>query len=71
MNFMSPERLYGNPYTTESDIWSAGMTLLVGKLGKFPFEGTGEANFWELVGKLEVSATGVRVFRSTKTCGAR
>ncbi|GMI58573.1 hypothetical protein ScalyP_jg10977 [Parmales sp. scaly parma] len=51
MNFMSPERLYGNVGSNESDVWSAGMTILMAALGRLPF---GEnISFWDLVARLE------------------
>ena len=42
MNFMSPERLYGNVGSNESDVWSAGMTILMAALGRLPFGGEHE-----------------------------
>jgi len=36
--YMSPERLKGELYTTDTDIWSLGMTLLECSLGKLPLE---------------------------------
>lgn len=35
-NYMAPERLTGNPYTVQSDIWSVGLTLVELALGVYP-----------------------------------
>lgn len=40
-NYMSPERVLGQPYSYSSDIWSAGLLLLQLVLGEFPYELTG------------------------------
>ena len=35
--YMSPERLKGENYTTDSDLWSLGLTLIEAATGKEPF----------------------------------
>jgi len=35
--YMSPERIEGNEYQLNSDVWSLGLTLLQGALGKYPY----------------------------------
>ena len=35
--YMSPERLKGDNYTTDSDLWSLGLTLVEGATGREPF----------------------------------
>ncbi|CAM6009425.1 unnamed protein product [Sphagnum balticum] len=51
--YMSPERISGNKYGYESDIWSLGLTLLECALGRFPYQPPGEdegfLNFYELL----------------------
>ena len=37
MTYMSPERLRGASYSYASDIWSLGLVLAEGALGRFPF----------------------------------
>jgi mitogen-activated protein kinase kinase 1 len=37
-----PERISGNKYGYESDIWSLGLTLLECALGQFPYQPPGE-----------------------------
>jgi mitogen-activated protein kinase kinase 1 len=36
--FMSPERILGNTYNSNADIWSLGLTLLQCALGRYPYE---------------------------------
>ena len=38
--YMSPERLKGDNYTTDSDLWSLGLTLVEGATGREPFYDT-------------------------------
>lgn len=35
-HYMAPERLYGQAYTVQSDIWSLGLTLVELALGEYP-----------------------------------
>jgi mitogen-activated protein kinase kinase 1 len=48
-----PERISGNKYGYESDIWSLGLTLLECALGRFPYQPPGEdegfLNFYGLL----------------------
>ena len=37
MTYMSPERLRGVSYSYASDIWSLGLVLAEGALGRFPY----------------------------------
>lgn len=52
ISYMSPERLYGKPYSYSSDIWSFGITLLEIAIKHFPFkskDGKPMSNFWEFL----------------------
>ncbi|KAJ3254501.1 MAP kinase kinase (MEK) [Boothiomyces macroporosus] len=40
--YMSPERIQGESYTSASDVWSLGMTLVELVIGKFPFPPNGQ-----------------------------
>lgn len=51
MTHMSPERLRGEPYYADTDIWSLGLVILECALGKFPFSLASDSNqigFWEI-----------------------
>jgi len=50
--FMSPERLRGEDYTVNADIWSLGMTVIQCAIGRFPFETTG-SSIWEILAFLD------------------
>lgn len=39
---MSPERIQGEKYSVQSDVWSLGMTLVELVIGKFPFPPNGQ-----------------------------
>ena len=43
--FMSPERIRGEPYNRSSDIWSLGLTVLSAALGHYPLQ----SGFFEVV----------------------
>lgn len=48
--YMSPERLQGENYTTDSDLWSLGITLVEGATGKEPFYDNAnqkQLKFWD------------------------
>jgi mitogen-activated protein kinase kinase 1 len=45
--YMSPERLSGEPYSFVSDIWSLGMTMHSVAIGRYPFSAKGD--FWEIL----------------------
>ena len=52
--YMSPERLLGENYFADIDIWSLGMVLLEAATGRYPFQEPGqeskvELGFWQLV----------------------
>lgn len=56
MTHMSPERLKGEGYYSDTDIWSLGLILLECALGKFPFPLNNELNeigFWEILTSIE------------------
>ncbi|KAI8898040.1 kinase-like domain-containing protein [Globomyces pollinis-pini] len=40
--YMSPERIQGEKYSVQSDVWSLGMTLVELVIGKFPFPPDGK-----------------------------
>lgn len=37
MTYMSPERIRGEKYSFDSDIWSLGLTLVECAIGSFPY----------------------------------
>lgn len=37
-SYMAPERLQGKPYTSQSDVWSLGLSLLELATGKYPLQ---------------------------------
>ena len=39
--YMSPERLMGEPYTTASDIWAFGLSMLAACVGEYPLSAAG------------------------------
>lgn len=55
VSYMSPERLKGESYFSDTDIWSLGLLLVECALGKFPYpyeddpDGAKELGFWELM----------------------
>ncbi|EFJ51614.1 hypothetical protein VOLCADRAFT_73333 [Volvox carteri f. nagariensis] len=54
VTYMSPERIKGDSYSFDSDLWSLGLTLLECALGRFPYPPPGESTgvnlgFWELL----------------------
>lgn len=50
---MSPERLKGEPYNNNTDIWSLGLLLLECKLGKNPLEQGGSGAIWDVLKKID------------------
>lgn len=50
VRYTQPERLDTQPYNSDTDIWSLGVTLLECALGRFPYSSAGEPalNFWSL-----------------------
>lgn len=56
MTHMSPERLKGEGYYADTDIWSLGLVLLECALGKFPFPLEADLNdmgFWKILSLIE------------------
>ena len=56
MTHMSPERLKGEGYYADTDIWSLGLVLLECALGKFPFPLESDLNdmgFWKILNLIE------------------
>ena len=54
VTYMSPERISGEKYGPDSDIWSLGLSLVECALGRFPYPPPGEAGehkmgFWDLL----------------------
>ncbi|KAK9823090.1 hypothetical protein WJX72_000144 [[Myrmecia] bisecta] len=55
VTYMSPERLRGDSYGPDSDVWSLGLSLVEFALGRFPYppQGQGRAGqpmgFWDLL----------------------
>jgi len=51
--YMSPERVRGDEYYADTDIWSLGLTLVECVLGRFPYpdpsDGIIQLGFWELM----------------------
>lgn len=37
MTYMSPERIKGEEYSYDSDMWSLGLTLVECALGRYPY----------------------------------
>jgi serine/threonine protein kinase len=50
---MSPERIKGESYFSDTDIWSLGLMLVECALGRFPYpdadDTVQELGFWELM----------------------
>eukprot|EP00877_Chromochloris_zofingiensis_P000601 jgi/Chrzof1/10541/Cz05g02170.t1_MAPK2 len=53
VTYMSPERIRGDCYAFNTDVWSLGLVLLECAVGRFPYPPPGEAittlGFWELL----------------------
>ena len=60
LTLLKPERIQGKSYTTQSDIWSLGMSIIELALGKFPYIQSADdlkraqegLMFWELLQKI-------------------
>jgi serine/threonine protein kinase len=50
MLYMSPERLRGEDYSVESDIWSLGVTLITIMTGQYPF--SIKRGYWGLIASI-------------------
>ncbi len=42
VTYMSPERIRGDEYSYDSDVWSMGLTLVECALGRYPYPPAGE-----------------------------
>lgn len=51
---MSPERLTGNNYSTDTDLWALGITIIELAYGKMPFAGMG---YWDLINFITSGST--------------
>jgi serine/threonine protein kinase len=51
MYYMSPERIRGEKYSYQSDIWSLGVALITLATGKIPFPT--DSGYWGLVGAIQ------------------
>lgn len=49
---MSPERLNGEPYNNNTDIWSLGLLLLECKLGRNPLVGDGKGGVFDMLSQI-------------------
>jgi len=55
-SYMSPERLEGNRYTVQSDIWSLGLSLVELALGRYPIP---IASDQEVLNLFQIDSTGI------------
>lgn len=46
--YMSPERLQGDQYKSDTDLWSLGIVLAECALGKYPYKEQ-YPGFWEML----------------------
>lgn len=53
MNYMSPERLKGDPYNNNTDIWSLGLLLLECKLGFNPLNNNRNLPIFDVLKAIE------------------
>jgi len=53
VTYMSPERFKGEPYTSDTDLWSLGLTIIECAHGRYPYPDEGfkgnNFGFWELL----------------------
>jgi serine/threonine protein kinase len=52
-SYMSPERIAGESYSYQSDVWSFGLTMLAVAVGRYPIDCPGGASFWGLLNYLQ------------------
>eukprot|EP00002_Diphylleia_rotans_P037951 TRINITY_DN8557_c0_g1_i4.p1 TRINITY_DN8557_c0_g1~~TRINITY_DN8557_c0_g1_i4.p1 ORF type:complete len:341 (-),score=47.65 TRINITY_DN8557_c0_g1_i4:410-1432(-) len=53
VTYMSPDRIIGNPYSFETDIWSFGLTLMECANGFFPYASQGsQSSFFDLMDQI-------------------
>ena len=55
MNYMSPERMLGEPYSFEGDIWSLGIVLIELMTGSYPY--TESRHFLEMMEQINEDAS--------------
>lgn len=55
--YMAPERLTGESYSFQSDIWSLGLTIHAVALGQFPY--IGKKGYWEVLNATQQGAPAV------------
>jgi mitogen-activated protein kinase kinase 1 len=48
LTYMSPERLKGDMYRSDTDIWSLGIVLVECAFGKYPYN-ENYTGFWEML----------------------
>ncbi|KRW99637.1 Protein kinase-like domain [Pseudocohnilembus persalinus] len=49
VTYMAPERIIGESYGTDSDLWSLGITMLELATGKYPYSQFQYNTFWQLL----------------------
>lgn len=59
VSYMSPERIRGEPYKSDTDIWSLGLSLMEGAVGRFPYAprdgpsaNGGAMGFWDVLDRI-------------------
>lgn len=62
MEYMAPERLRGDQYGTEADIWACGLTIHSVALGKYPYK---RNNYFDLLYHTNESSSSINFSSST------
>ena len=55
MTYMSPERLKGQTYFADTDLWSLGIVLVECATGTRPYTQKSNTGFWELINYMEAN----------------